>query len=106
MDTTRSQQQALDDELVAPVDPTILPNIPNFASLFGFERRVSSLETELFELKQTNQFAEVVSSITGIVDNYLASKMKDEVNVAIQLKSNKLKEEAQAENEECLNQIE
>ncbi|GJZ75732.1 hypothetical protein Tco_0640197 [Tanacetum coccineum] len=68
--------------------------------------RVSSLETELFELKQTNQFAEVVSSIPGIVDNYLASKMKDEVNVAIQLKSNNPREEAQAENEEFLNQIE
>ncbi|GJU36241.1 hypothetical protein Tco_1184595 [Tanacetum coccineum] len=57
------------------------------------------------ELKQTNQFTEAVSSIPGIVDNYLASKMKHEVNVAIQLQSNKLREEAQAENEEFINQI-
>ncbi|GKC60072.1 hypothetical protein Tco_1087670 [Tanacetum coccineum] len=78
--------------------------IPNFASLFGFERRVSSLETELSELKQSNQFVEVVSSILGIVDNYLASKMKDAVNVVVQLQSNKLKEEAQAENDEFLKQ--
>ncbi|GKB72586.1 hypothetical protein Tco_0933998 [Tanacetum coccineum] len=51
---------------------TTLPEIPNFASLFG------------------------------IVDNYLASKMKDEVNVVVQLKSNKLREEA---HEKLLKQI-
>ncbi|GJX22556.1 hypothetical protein Tco_0227001 [Tanacetum coccineum] len=84
---------------------TNLPEIPNFASLFGFERRVSSLETKLSELKQTNQFAEALSSILGIVDNYLVSKMKDAVNVAVQLQSNKLREEAQAENNEFLKQI-
>ncbi|GKE80270.1 hypothetical protein Tco_1550270 [Tanacetum coccineum] len=66
---------------------------------------VSSLETELSELKQTNQFDEALSSIPGIVDNYLESQMKDAVNVAIQLKSNKFKEEAQDENDEFLKQI-
>ncbi|GJV39466.1 hypothetical protein Tco_1417906 [Tanacetum coccineum] len=67
------------------------------------EAHVSSLEIELSELKQTNQFAEAVASIPGIVDNYLTSKMKDEVNMVVQLKSNKLREEAQAENDEFLN---
>ncbi|GKE23425.1 hypothetical protein Tco_1434937, partial [Tanacetum coccineum] len=57
------------------------------------------------EFKQTNQFAEDVSSILGIVDNYLASKMKDVVDVAIQLQTNKLREEAQAKNHEFLNQV-
>ncbi|GJR14888.1 hypothetical protein Tco_0797540 [Tanacetum coccineum] len=57
------------------------------------------------EFKQTNQFAKAVSSIPAIVDNYLASKVKDAVDVAIQLQSNKLKEEAQAKNEEFLKQI-
>nr|GEY00330.1 integrase, catalytic region, zinc finger, CCHC-type, peptidase aspartic, catalytic [Tanacetum cinerariifolium] len=42
---------------------------------------VSALESELSELKQTNQFAEVVSLILGIVDKYLAFKMKEERNV-------------------------
>nr|GFA00936.1 hypothetical protein [Tanacetum cinerariifolium] len=40
----------------------------------------------------------------GIVDNYLASKLKEEVNVAVRLQSNKLKEEAKAENQELINQ--
>ncbi|GJR12427.1 hypothetical protein Tco_0795079 [Tanacetum coccineum] len=44
--------------------------------------------------KQTNQFAEAVSSISGIVDTYLTSKMKEAVDVAVQLQTNKLREEA------------
>ncbi|GJW30939.1 hypothetical protein Tco_0047814 [Tanacetum coccineum] len=67
--------------------------------------RVSVLETEMSEFKQTSQFDEAVSSILGIIDNYLAFKMKYAVNVAVQIQSNKLIEEAQAENQEFLNQI-
>ncbi|GJU16379.1 hypothetical protein Tco_1144345 [Tanacetum coccineum] len=84
---------------------TTVPEILNFASLFGFEHRVSSLESNLSELKQTNQFAEVLSSISGIVDKYLETKVKDTIDVADQLKSDKLREEAQAENDEFLKQI-
>ncbi|GJU97898.1 hypothetical protein Tco_1327169 [Tanacetum coccineum] len=76
-----------------------MPDIPDFASVFQFDQRVSALETEMSEFKQTNQFVEVVSSILGIMDNYLSSKMKDAVDVAAQLQTNKLKEEAQAENQ-------
>ncbi|GKD83360.1 hypothetical protein Tco_1350199, partial [Tanacetum coccineum] len=81
------QQQTHDSTTTITIPITTLPKIPIFASLFGFERRVSSLETELPELKQTNQFAEALSSIPSIVDNYLASKMKEAVDVAVQLKS-------------------
>ncbi|GJT88303.1 hypothetical protein Tco_1070020 [Tanacetum coccineum] len=84
---------------------TNLPEIPNFASLFGFEQRVSSLEIELSEVKQTNQFVKAVSSIPGIVDNYLASKMKEAVDVVVQLKSNKLIEETQGENQDFINSL-
>ncbi|GJU80438.1 hypothetical protein Tco_1282803 [Tanacetum coccineum] len=82
-----------------------LPEIPNFASVFKFDQRVSVLESEMFELKQTNQFAKVISSIPGIVDSYLASKMKEAVDVVVQLQTNKLREEAQVENQEFLNQV-
>nr|GEU88036.1 hypothetical protein [Tanacetum cinerariifolium] len=88
------------------MNPTVtLPEIPNFASIFKFYQRVSALESKMSELKQTNQFAEAVSSIPGIVDKYLASKMKEPVNVVVQLQTNKLREEAQAENQEFLNQV-
>ncbi|GJT46758.1 hypothetical protein Tco_0955473 [Tanacetum coccineum] len=82
-----------------------LPEIPNFASLFQFDQRVSTLESKMSEFKQTSQFAEAVSSIPGIVDTYPASKMKEAVYVVVQLQTNKLREEAQAENQEFLNQI-
>ncbi|GJY07212.1 hypothetical protein Tco_0374266 [Tanacetum coccineum] len=101
----QSQQQTHDSTTTTTIPTTTFPEIPNFASLFGFEQRVSSLETELSELKQTNQFAKALSSISGIVDNYLASQMKDAVNVVVQLKSNNLREEAQAKNDEILKQI-
>nr|GEX20049.1 hypothetical protein [Tanacetum cinerariifolium] len=79
--------------------PTMtLPEIPNFASLFQFDQRVSALETKMSEFKQTNQFTKAISSVLGIVDNYIASKIKEAMDVAIQLQTNKLKEEAQAEN--------
>nr|GEX08082.1 hypothetical protein [Tanacetum cinerariifolium] len=51
-----------------------------------FDQRVSALETKVSKFNQTSQFAEVVSSISGIVDNYLASKLKEEVNVVAIIK--------------------
>ncbi|GJS22196.1 hypothetical protein Tco_0450828 [Tanacetum coccineum] len=64
-----------------------LPNIPNFASVFKFDQWVSTLESEMYELRQTNLFAEAVSSISGIVDTYLASKMKEAVDVDSTMKT-------------------
>ncbi|GJX33390.1 hypothetical protein Tco_0243245 [Tanacetum coccineum] len=79
--------------------------IPNFASVFGFNQRVTALVSDLSKLKQSNPFAEAISCIPGIVNEYLGSKMKEAVDMAIQLKSNKLREEAQAENQEFLNSL-
>nr|GEW03877.1 retrovirus-related Pol polyprotein from transposon TNT 1-94 [Tanacetum cinerariifolium] len=82
-----------------------LPEIPKFASVFKFDQRVFTLESKISELKQTNKFVEAVSSILGIVDKYLASKMKEAVNVVVQLQTNKLREEDQAKNQELLNNV-
>ncbi|GJT64599.1 hypothetical protein Tco_1016079 [Tanacetum coccineum] len=98
-------QQTPNSTTTTTIPTMTLPNIPNFGSLFRFEQRVSALETKMSEFKQTNQFAKVVSLISGIVDNYLASKMKESMDVVVQLQSNKLREEAQAENQEFLNQV-
>ncbi|GJW41983.1 hypothetical protein Tco_0070782 [Tanacetum coccineum] len=73
---TTTPQQQTPDSITTTINTTItLPKIPNFASLFWFEQR------------------------------YLASKMKEAVDVAIRLQSNKLKEEAEAENQELFNQV-
>ncbi|GJR04123.1 hypothetical protein Tco_0527107 [Tanacetum coccineum] len=87
------------------VPSTSLQDLPNFGSLFGFDHRLKTLETDFSEFKQTNQFAEAVSSIPGIVDAYLANKMNEAVKTAVQLQSNRLRDEAQAENEDFLNKL-
>ncbi|GJX31287.1 hypothetical protein Tco_0241142 [Tanacetum coccineum] len=76
-----------------------LQNLPDFGLLFGFDNRLKALEDNFSEFKQTNQYAEALSSIPGIVDQYLANKMKEAVDVAVQLKSDTIREEAQAENQ-------
>ncbi|GJS12689.1 hypothetical protein Tco_0407161 [Tanacetum coccineum] len=54
---------------------------------------------------KTNQFADAVSSIPGIVDAYLANKMHEAVKTAVQLQSDKIKDEALAKNEAFLNSL-
>ncbi|GKA90597.1 hypothetical protein Tco_0812467 [Tanacetum coccineum] len=46
-----------------------------------------------------------VSSIPSIVDTYLANKMDEAVKTAVQLQSDKLRDEAQAENEDFINTL-
>ncbi|GJZ08582.1 hypothetical protein Tco_0542865 [Tanacetum coccineum] len=48
---------------------------------------LKALEDNFLELRQTNQYAEALSSIPGIVDHYLANKMQEAVDVAVQLKN-------------------
>ncbi|GJS95927.1 hypothetical protein Tco_0802895 [Tanacetum coccineum] len=46
-----------------------------------------------------------VSSIPGIVDAYLANKMHKAIKTAIQLQSDRLRDEAQAKNEDFINKL-
>nr|GEY21050.1 hypothetical protein [Tanacetum cinerariifolium] len=46
-----------------------------------------------------------VSSIHGIVDRYIDHRMNEAVKVAVQLRSDRLRDEAQAENEDFLNKL-
>ncbi|GJS42075.1 hypothetical protein Tco_0567118 [Tanacetum coccineum] len=46
-----------------------------------------------------------VSLIPGIVDTYLANKMHEAVKIAIQLQSDRLRDEAQAENKDFINKL-
>ncbi|GJU90276.1 hypothetical protein Tco_1302699, partial [Tanacetum coccineum] len=82
-----------------------LQDLPNFGSLFGFDHRLQTLETNFSEFNQTNQFAAAVSSIPGIVDAYLANKMHEAIKTAVQLQSERLRDEAQAENADFINKL-
>ncbi|GJT35377.1 hypothetical protein Tco_0925796 [Tanacetum coccineum] len=89
----------------ATVPSSSLQDLPNFGSLFGFDHRLKTLETNFSEFKQTNQFAKAVSSIPGIVDTHLANKMHEAVKTDVQLQSERLRDEAQAENADFLNKL-
>ncbi|GKF05680.1 hypothetical protein Tco_0036348, partial [Tanacetum coccineum] len=100
---THMQQTPFPIPTTAP--STSLQDLPNFGSLFGFDHRLKTLETEFSEFKQTNQFGKTVSSIPGIVDAYLANKMNEDVKTVVQLQSDRLIDEVQAENEDFLKKL-
>ncbi|GJS15748.1 integrase, catalytic region, zinc finger, CCHC-type containing protein [Tanacetum coccineum] len=64
---------------------TSLQDLPNFDSLFGFDHRFKTLETNFSKFKKMNQFAIAVSSIPDIVDAYLENNMNDSAKTAVQL---------------------
>nr|GEW89994.1 hypothetical protein [Tanacetum cinerariifolium] len=68
-----------------------------------FDHRLKTLEANFFEFVQTNQFARAFSSILRIVERYMDQRMNETVKVAVQIQSDRLRDEAQAENEEFLN---
>ncbi|GKA01850.1 retrovirus-related pol polyprotein from transposon TNT 1-94 [Tanacetum coccineum] len=70
-----------------------------------FEDRVKALEDDFSEFKQTNQFSAAISLIPSIVDTYLANKMNEAIKTIVQLQSNKLRDEAQAENKDFINKL-
>nr|GEW73076.1 hypothetical protein [Tanacetum cinerariifolium] len=65
----------------APLPPTIAPK-ENFS-----------------EFSQTNQFAGAVSAIPGIVQRYMDQRMNEAVKVSVQIQSDLLRDEAQADND-------
>nr|GEV56174.1 hypothetical protein [Tanacetum cinerariifolium] len=94
----------------APTPPTtasstLLQDLPNFGLLFGFDHRLKTLEANFSEFVQMNQFVRAVSSIPGIVQRYMDQRMNEAVKVAVQMQSDRLRDEAQAENEEFLKNL-
>ncbi|GJS59859.1 retrovirus-related pol polyprotein from transposon TNT 1-94 [Tanacetum coccineum] len=71
----------------------------------NFEDRVKALEDNFLKFQQTNQFAVAVSSIPSIVDTYLANKIYEAIKTAVQLQSDRLRDEAQAKNENFINTL-
>ncbi|GJW11341.1 hypothetical protein Tco_1577168 [Tanacetum coccineum] len=89
----------------ATTTSSLLENLPNFASLFGFDHRLKALEDNFSEFRQTNQYANALSSIPGTVDQYLANKMQEAVDVAVQLKYDRFREESSTANQQFLETI-
>ncbi|GJY35995.1 hypothetical protein Tco_0421373 [Tanacetum coccineum] len=99
------QPQQLPIMTPATTTSSLLENLPNFASLFGFDHRLKALEDNFSEFRQTNQYADALSSIPGTVDQYLANKMQEAVDVAVQLKYDRIQEETSSANQKFLESI-
>nr|GEW96368.1 hypothetical protein [Tanacetum cinerariifolium] len=63
----------------------------------------SDFTSKLLNLKNPSLVDNEIASL--METSYLASKMKEAVSVVVQLQTNKLREEAQAENQELINQV-
>ncbi|GJX80893.1 hypothetical protein Tco_0329042 [Tanacetum coccineum] len=99
MDTTAHHAIAIPDitSSFTTITTTLTPALPNFASVFKFNERVTNLEKDLSEIKQVDQYAQALSSIPTIVDHYMENKHGEAINKAIQEHNFDCKEEAQAE---------
>nr|GFC96259.1 hypothetical protein [Tanacetum cinerariifolium] len=94
----------------APTPPPTIPsiileNLTTFNSTFRFEERLRLLETSFSEYRQTNQFADAVSAIPGIVHQYMDQKMKEAIREAVQIQTDRLQDSLQRENDEFLRNI-
>ncbi|GKA57839.1 hypothetical protein Tco_0757027 [Tanacetum coccineum] len=77
--------------LITHMQQTTFPIPTTAPSYFLFKKKPSKLRD--------------LSSIPGIVDAYLANKMNDAVKTDVQLKSDRLRDEAQAKNKDFLNKL-
>ncbi|GKC34648.1 hypothetical protein Tco_1047032 [Tanacetum coccineum] len=100
---------SIDSILNLNTESTSLADVPITTNAemppLSFEDRVKALEDNFSEFIQINSFTEVVSSIPSIVDKYLANQMNEAIKAGVQLQSDRLREEAQAENEEFINKF-
>nr|GFB08378.1 hypothetical protein [Tanacetum cinerariifolium] len=93
-DDEEEQESKLSEAPIPPptIPSIILENLPTFNSAFRFEERLRLLETSFYEYRQTNQFADAVSAIPGIVHQYMDQQMK-EAKVLKELVKDQVKEQ-------------
>nr|GEY93429.1 hypothetical protein [Tanacetum cinerariifolium] len=87
------------------IPSAVLQNLLTFDLVFRFEDRVKSLEVNFSDFMQTNQFAEAISKIPGIVHQYMTQQMTEAVRKAVQIQTDRLQDSFQRENDEFLRTI-
>nr|GEX13778.1 retrovirus-related Pol polyprotein from transposon TNT 1-94 [Tanacetum cinerariifolium] len=92
----------------SPIAPLQTPTpimTPSTIATITTSKRVKSLEANFLEFMQTNQFAEAVSNIPGIVHQYMNQQMTEAVRKAVQIQTDRLQYSFQRENDEFLRTI-
>ncbi|GJU12386.1 hypothetical protein Tco_1134782, partial [Tanacetum coccineum] len=67
--------------------------------------QTKTLEDNFSKLRQTNQYLSAFLQIPSTVDQYLANKMQEAVDVAVQLKYDRIREESTSANQQFLDSI-
>ncbi|GJZ78566.1 hypothetical protein Tco_0643403 [Tanacetum coccineum] len=89
---------------IPPSSVTILPP-PPIPLIQHLQQTPVSTPTIVPSTSLQNLPTFAVSSIPGIVDKYLANQINKAIKAAVQLQSDKLREKAQAKNEDFINKI-
>ncbi|GKE32418.1 hypothetical protein Tco_1451740, partial [Tanacetum coccineum] len=80
---------------------TLIPVLPDFSSLFGFDQRVSTLETELSQLKQADHSAQLLESVKSqlptMVDDLLSTRIGYATRTALESYTKEFEKKAQEE---------
>ncbi|GJS20700.1 hypothetical protein Tco_0449332 [Tanacetum coccineum] len=66
-----------------------LQNLPDFASLFGFDNILKALEDNFSNSKQTNQYAEALSSIPSIITPKIEKLVNEQLKSEVLVRSSK-----------------
>ncbi|GJW05686.1 hypothetical protein Tco_1568109, partial [Tanacetum coccineum] len=94
MDTTiRHEEPSGQTSSLYTVPVTVIPEIT-------FNDRVTNLERDLSEMKQVDQYAQAISSISTIVDRYIDNKLGEDIQQAIKSHTAECREEALADRRE------
>ncbi|GKA57081.1 hypothetical protein Tco_0756269 [Tanacetum coccineum] len=89
---------------------TLIPDHPDFSSVFRFNERVSNLEKGLSKLKQADYSAQLLatikSQIPAMVDAQLGTRLGDSIQEALRSYTADFKKKAQAERKRYIDLVE
>ncbi|GJR16876.1 retrovirus-related pol polyprotein from transposon TNT 1-94 [Tanacetum coccineum] len=77
------QQATPTPTLTASKATTSFPALPDFSSVFRFNKRVINLEKDLLKMKQVDQYAQTISSTLAIVNHYIDNKQGEAIQQAM-----------------------
>ncbi|GJX44203.1 hypothetical protein Tco_0260879 [Tanacetum coccineum] len=94
--------------LVPTTEPTTssIIALAYFASLFGFDQRVSALEQELSQVKQVDHSLQILVQIPAIIDEHLSTRIGYATQIALQSYTTEFEKKALAEKEKYIDIIE
>ncbi|GJU70256.1 hypothetical protein Tco_1256515 [Tanacetum coccineum] len=93
---------------VPTTEPTtsLIPDLPDFASLFGFNKRVPALEQDLSHVKQVDYSAQILAQIPAIVNEHLSTRIGFATQTTLQSYTAEFEKKAQAKKEKYIDIIE